>query len=243
MAVIGRNASVAVFAALLATASFATAQETSDTVRPPAETATSKRPRGMAEFGVGVLTLPGAEICVQRVAECAEGDTSLELTVWQVFRLTPRFGVGAGIGLALTPTTDPPRNDPVGLPREHERRYFNLGTGVRWYPHVSDKFELYLGLQGGLVVVSDEFLTKKGQSDRPAPAGGAQIRTEGWELGGALGIAYVLGPSFSLGAQLRYGEWFLPKKPKTDILGDEASLTGPNEVLSLGINVAYRVTL
>lgn len=237
-------AGVAAAMSLLALSTVAAAQTRADDAKRPSVPArTEERPQGMAEFGVGLLTLPGAEICVQRVAECAEGDTSLELTAWQLFRITSRFAVGAGIGLALTPTTDPPRNDPVGLPREHERRYFSLGPGVRWYPHVGERFEFYLGVQGGLVVVSDEFIPKKGQRDQPSPSSGAQIRTEGWELGAAVGVAYVFNPSFSIGGHLRYGEWFLPRTPKTDIFLDEASLTGPNEVFSIGFNVSYRVAL
>ncbi|MEZ4371718.1 MAG: hypothetical protein R3B07_12870 [Polyangiaceae bacterium] len=38
------------------------------------------RPHGAAEAGVGLLTLPGAEVCVDVTQGCETGDTSLSST-------------------------------------------------------------------------------------------------------------------------------------------------------------------
>src|SRR5687767_6950883 len=64
------------------------------------------RPTGIAEVGVGWLTLPGADVCIERRTGCSKGDTSLALDLWQLYRQSRRFAGGAGIMLALIPTTD-----------------------------------------------------------------------------------------------------------------------------------------
>jgi hypothetical protein len=58
-----------------------------------------------------------------------------------------------------------------------------------------------------------------------------------------LGGAYELSRHWSLGASLRFGNWFLPEQPASDALQDKASVTGRNSVFSLGLNVAYRIDL
>ena len=80
------------------------------------------RPSGIAEAGVGWLTLPGAEVCIDRKTGCSQGDTSLALDLWQLYRQSRRFAFGAGILLALIPTTDAPKQDPQGVQRDHSRR-------------------------------------------------------------------------------------------------------------------------
>lgn len=204
-----------------------------------------ERLSGMAEFGLGWLLLPGANVCVEpSVAGCSQGDSSLSLEAWQLFRVRRSFAAGAGMVLGLTPTTDAPREDPPGVSRDHARRYFTIEATARYYPITTDTLEGWAGLTGGLVVVSDRFESTEGQSQYEliGPRG-VTIRTEGFTVGLAVGAAYLLGSHWSLGASLRYGSWFLPETPAKSPFGDEASLRGQNNVLSAGLSVAYRVPL
>jgi hypothetical protein len=200
------------------------------------------RPTGMAEAGFGWLTLPGADVCSQ--TGCTSGDTSFELDAWQLYRQNLRLAFGAGLLLGLIPTTDAPRRDPEGIERDHSRRYLTLEGMLRYYPYVGEKFELWLGLTGGLVVLSDRFVVVDDQADKPliGPPG-VTIRTEGGTLGLAVGGAYELSQHWSIGGSLRAGYWFLPTTPATDALQDSASVSGRNFVSSLGFNVAYRIPL
>ena len=208
------------------------------------------RPVGMAEFGVGWLTLPGAEVC-GGPSSCTQGDTSLELEAWQLYRANLRFAFGAGVTLGLIPTTDAPRSapEPVAgedpIERDHSRGYLTIEGIVRYYPFVGENWEAWGGLTGGFVVVSDTFATPAGKYEDKALVGrrGITIRTEGYTIGLAAGAAYSLAANWSLGGTLRYGNWFLPSDPESDALGDQASLKGRNTMFAFGINIAYRVAL
>jgi hypothetical protein len=200
------------------------------------------RPTGMAEAGFGWLTLPGADVCSQ--AGCKAGDTSFELDAWQLYRQNLRLAFGAGLLLGLIPTTDAPRRDPEGIQRDHSRKYLTLEGMLRYYPYVGESFELWVGLTGGLVVVSERFKVIDDYDDKPLVGPpGVTIRTEGGTLGLAVGGAYELSQNWSVGGSLRVGNWFLPSTPATDPLQDKASVTGRNFVSSLGFNVAYRIAL
>jgi hypothetical protein len=203
------------------------------------------RPSGIAEAGVGWLTLPGAEVCIDRKTGCSQGDTSLALDLWQLYRQSRRFAFGAGILLALIPTTDAPKQDPQGVQRDHSRRYFTVEGMLRYYPYVGETVEWWVGGTGGLVVVSDRFVVKEDQEDDRALLGprGVTVRTEGGTIGIAGGPVLSLAPHWSLGLTLRYGHWFLPDEPAHDPLGSQASLTGRNTMFSAGVAVAFRTEL
>jgi hypothetical protein len=215
--------------------------ETAHPAGPPGE----ERLMGMAEFGLGWIVLPGAEVCVERTqAGCSRGDSSLELEAWQLFRVKGVFAVGAGITLGLTPTTDAPRQDPEGIERDHSRRYFTVEGTVRYYPYREETLEAWVGLTSGLVVVSDRFEATNGDQEiQLVGPQGVTIRTEGYTIGLAVGAAYVFAPNWAVGGAFRYGNWFLPAEPARDPLGDEASLVGRISVFGLGANIAYRVPL
>ena len=200
------------------------------------------RPTGIAEAGFGWLTLPGAKVCGAQGA-CKDGDTSFELDAWQLYRQNLRLASGAGLLLGLIPTTNAPANDPVGIERNHSRKYLTLEGTLRYYPYVAEKSEYWVGLTGGLVVLSDRFQVV-GVEDKPliGPSG-VTIRTEGATVGIALGGAYELSQHWSVGGSFRFGNWFLPSTPARDTLDDKASVTGRNSVFSLGLNVAYRIGL
>lgn len=200
---------------------------------------------GMVEVALGWLLLPGANVCVEpSVAGCSSGDSSLDIEAWQLFRVRRTFAAGAGIVLGLTPTTDAPRQDPPGVSRDHARRYFTVESTARYYAVTAKTFEAWVGLTAGLVVVSDRFESTEGQSDKALVGPrGVTIRTEGLTVGLAVGGAYLLSQNWAVGANVRYGSWFLPKKPAESPFGDEASLRGQNNVLSAALTLTYRVPL
>lgn len=200
------------------------------------------RPTGIAEFGFGWLTLPGAAICVQPFARCSEGDTSFLVDAWLLYRSHKRLAFGAGIMLGLIPTNNPPQ--PEGREREHSRQYFTVEGTLRYYPYVGQNWEWWVGVTGGLVVVSDRYVVEAQVPDRAllGPRG-VTIRTEGGSLGLAGGPVIALTQNWTLGVVLRYGHWFVPKEPAVDPFGSSASLTGANTVVSIGLNIAFRTVL
>jgi hypothetical protein len=213
--------------------------------------ASQDRPVGMAEFNIGALTLPGAEICGATTdgaePECTRGDASFEIEAWPLYRPTVRYAFGAGIMLGLIPTTIPAQqstNDQTVV-RDHSRSYLTAEGIGRYYLYVGESTELWAGVTAGLVVLSDRFVVESGVLADRALVGrqGVTIRTEGGAVGIAVGGAYGLAQNWSLGAVLRYGQWFLPNTPAEDPLGSQASLVGRNSYLTLGVGVTYRSVL
>ncbi len=215
--------------------------------------ASQDRPIGMAEFGMGVLTLPGAEVCSTREgsttasSNCTTGDTSFEVEAWPLYRPSVRYALGAGIMLGLIPTTIPPQDeDPnQNIERDHSRSYLTVEGVGRYYLYVGEAMEFWVGVTGGLVVVSDRFVVENGVLADRALVGqkGVTIRTEGGTVGLAAGGAFAFAQNWSLGVMLRYGQWFLPSTPAKDPLGSEASLTGRNSYGTLGVAINYRSLL
>jgi len=206
----------------------------------------SERPIGALELGIGWLTLPAAEVCVERDgAGCQRGDSSFALEAWQLFRLSQSFALGAGILLGLTPVADAPRRDPEGIERDHTRRYFTAETAARYYPYVGDSLEAWVGANGGLVVVSDRFTVATRLDDDRALVGsrGVTIRTEGVTLGLGGGVDYEFARNWLVGGSLRFAGWILPSEPETNSFGDEASLVGFNAAMMVSATVAYRLPL
>ena len=203
------------------------------------------RPHGMIEGGAGILTLPGAEVCVERSTGCKEGDLVFAPETWQLFRPNTDFALGAGIVLGLIPTAHPPHEDPEGIERDQTRSYLTFEGTARYYPVVLQKIEWWIGITGGMVVVQDNFQVVTERVDDRALLGprGVTIRTEGGSIGFATGVAYELATHWSATGTIRYSEWFLPTIPERDSFGDEASLTGKNEVISLAFGLAYRLAL
>jgi hypothetical protein len=209
------------------------------------------RPMGMAEFGIGALTLPGAEICGASMdgtgQECTQGDASFSVEAWPLYRPSVRYAFGAGIMLGLIPTTIPPQQQPTDqtIERDHSRSYFTVEGMGRYYLYVGEKTEFWAGVTGGLVVLSDRFVVESGVLADRALVGpqGVTIRTEGGAVGIAVGGAFALAEHWSFGAMLRYGQWFLPETPAQDPLYSQASLVGRNSYITLGVGVAYRSVL
>lgn len=201
---------------------------------------------GMAELGVGLLTLPAADVCTDRstASGCKKGDSSLMLEGWQLIRTSRRFTAGAGLTLGIRPTTDEPINQAPGIERAHRRGYLAIEGLGRYYPYTSPTWEFWLGATTGLVVLSDTYSSTEGQ---PAQAlvgpRGVTTRTEGFTLGLALGVDRPIVGSWTMGASFRYGFWMLPDIAAKTPFGDEASLTGRNSMFLIGLNIGYRVNL
>ncbi len=248
---VGSLARSALCAALVcgATPALAEPEDSSNGVNPSPERLRSgfaalDRPHGMIEGGAGILTLPGAEVCVERSTGCKQGDLSFAPETWQLYRGNTSFAFGAGIVLGLIPTAHPPHEDPAGIERDQTRSYLTFEGTARYYPVVLQKIEWWIGITGGMVVVNDNFQVVAERDDRAllGPRG-VTIRTEGGSIGFATGLAYELTSHWSFTGTARYSEWFLPTEPAHDSFGDEASLKGPNEVLSVAFGLAYRLAL
>jgi hypothetical protein len=209
----------------------------------PYERDESQTTHGMAEFGVGLLSLPGATVCVAEVVGCSKGDSSLAVSAWQLFRRGP-FAAGAGVMLGLTSSTDAPRNDPEEIPRDHTRKYFSVEITARYYLPLTERLDGWAGVTSGLGVVNDTFQSQKGLSERALVGPrGVTILTEGFTLGVGAGVAYAIAQNWRFGGGMRVSRWFLPEEAQKDPLGDEASLKGGVTTVDLGITLAYRSRL
>jgi hypothetical protein len=205
--------------------------------------AAMSRPVGIAEGNVSLLTLPGAEVCVERSAGCKKGDLVFALEGWEIYRWSPEWAFGAGVMLGLLPTAHP-RQPPEAIPRDHTRSYLTFEGMLRYYPYVGERVEAWVGVVGGLVVVNDRFQVDDGDDDRALlGTRGVTVRTEGGSIGLGTGLAYELTDHWSLLGSLRFSQWFLSWTPARDPLGSEASLSGRNNAFTLSLGVAYRVAL
>ncbi|HEX4335109.1 MAG TPA: hypothetical protein VH062_04300 [Polyangiaceae bacterium] len=198
---------------------------------------------GMAEFGIGYFTLPGARVCIESQAGCGKGDSSLALSAWPMFR-RGNFAAGAGAMLGITSSTDAPNNDPPDVPRDHSRRYLSIEVTARYFIPIREHFEAFVGITTGLGVVNDIFQVQKGLSEY-AMVGprSAVLLTEGFTIGGAIGLHYELGEHWVAGAWGRYSNWFLPETPLRGPFGDEASLRGRITAIDMSLTMAYRSRL
>lgn len=204
-----------------------------------------QRPTGIAELGVSLLSLPGATVCVEPISGCNTGDYSPVLEAWQLYAPLRHLAFGAGFTLGLTSTANPPRRDPAGFEREHDRRYFSLEVTARTTLLDAEPLTLWIGGTTGLAVVSDSFSSKRIGGDDPALVGprADTIRTEGFALSLALGVDYALTSRWRVGGFLRPGSWFFSADPDTNRVGDQGSLRGRVSVLSFGATVGYAVPL
>jgi hypothetical protein len=198
---------------------------------------------GMAEFGVGYFTLPGAQVCIERAAGCSRGDSSLALSAWPMFR-RGNFAAGAGAMLGITSSTQAPNNDPPDVPRDHSRRYLSIEVTGRYFIPIREHLEAFVGITTGLGVVNDIFQVQKGLGEY-AMVGprSAVLLTEGFTLGAAAGIHYEIAEHWIIGGWARYSNWFLPETPLRGPFGDEASLKGRITAVDVTLTMAYRSRL
>jgi hypothetical protein len=199
------------------------------------------RPYTVAQLGVGLLTLPAADVCLAGRA-CTKGDNSIELDFWQLYRANRWFAVGAGASVAIVPVTD---NPPSPVPRTHARSYFLVEATTRYYFVRADTFEAWVGLTAGGVIVSDRYGIEREEMSTAAIIGprATTVRTEGGAIGALLGASWSFAPNWALGITARYMQWFLPHQAATTVFYDRASLTGEQSALNVGIACSYRIAL
>lgn len=203
----------------------------------------SKATTGIAEMGVGLFTLPGAAICVEKALGCSKGDTSLSLSGWPLFR-RGHWALGAGIMLGVISSADAPRNDPPDVPRSHTRTYYSFEVAGRYYVPFSEVLEGWIGVTSGLGVVNDTFKSERGMTETALVGPrGVTILTEGFAIGAGTGIAYAFAEHWRVGGGVRLESWFLPSTAERDPLGDEASLRGRVTAMELALTVGYRSRL
>lgn len=212
-----------------------------DEIRAEREEATVTK--GMAEVGVGYLTLPGAQVCIERQVGCAKGDSSFVISAWPMFR-RGNFGAGAGVGVGITSSTYAPYNNPPDIPRDHSRRYFSLEATGRYFIPIGPGFDGFVGITTGLIVVNDFFQVQQGLSPY-AMVGprAAEILTEGFTIGATAGLHYQVAEHWIIGAWGRYSNWFLPGTPVRDPFGDEASLQGRISAIDVTLTAAFKSRL
>jgi hypothetical protein len=201
------------------------------------------RPYTLAQLGLGVLTLPGADVCLKS-RPCTKGDTSIEVDFWQMYRANRSFAIGAGGTVALVPTTDNPPSE-AGIDRSHTRSYFLVEGQGRYYAVATPVFEAWVGATAGIVVVSDRYSIEDPNKRLWALIGplSTNVSTEGGAVGGLLGIEWSFAPNWAAGLSARYLRLFLPHVPATTVFLDRATLTDQQSVIQLGISCSYRIAL
>jgi len=204
------------------------------------------RPYTVAQLGVGVLSLPAADVCL-RQQPCTKGDNSIEADFWQLYRANRYFAIGAGASVALKPVTDnPPSELGSDGSRTHTRSYFLVEGQGRYYAVRAETFEAWVGMTAGLVIVSDRYaIDQPNDSTMPAIIGprASTVRTEGGAFGGLIGASWSFAPNWALGVSARYMQWFLPHEAATTVFLDRATLTDQQAALNFGISCSYRIAL
>jgi hypothetical protein len=207
------------------------------------------RAHTLAQLGLGLITLPAADVCLTP-EQCTKGDTSLEVSFWQMYRANRYFAIGAGTSLALNPTVDNPPSD-TAIKRNHTRGYFSVEAQGRYYALRMDLIELWLGITAGGVIISDRYAVAEddhaitSSASQPAIIGprSTTVRTEGLTVGGVMGAQWTIAPNWAIGAAFRYARWFVPDTPAKSAFLDSATLTGQQSVLYLGLLCSYRIVL
>jgi hypothetical protein len=201
------------------------------------------RPYTMAQLGLGLLSLPAADVCLKS-RPCTKGDTSVEADFWQLYRANRAFAVGAGATVAIKPTTDSPPSE-AGIDRSHTRSYFLVEAQGRYYAIESPAFEAWMGATAGIVVVSDRYSIDDPDKRIWALIGprASTVSTEGATVGALLGAEWSFAPNWAAGLSARYLRWFLPSEPATTVFLDRATLTDQQNVVQIGISCSYRIAL
>lgn len=231
-------------AALLLLAAPAAADESSAARRATAARERD-RPYTTAEVSAGFLALPAAEVCLQSLTDCAQGEFSLAVGIHNIYRIHS-FGIGAGIEWATTVRNDAAQGAPL-LHRDHSRRYFLVEAMGRYYFVSLKAWEFWGGVAIGGVVVNDSWSV---DADRTPYADtafvgprAATVGTEGLTVGAGLGAEWSFSRNWLLGAKLRYSNWIFPSTRKMSPTGDVASLSGRVDMFDVGLVIAYRISL
>jgi len=201
------------------------------------------RPHTLAQLGLGLLTLPAADVCLKS-RPCTKGDSSIEVDFWQMYRANRSFAVGAGATVALKPTTDSPPSE-AGIDRSHTRSYFLVEGQGRYYAIATPSFEAWVGATVGIVIVSDRYSIDDPNKRTWALIGPrfSMVSSEGASVGAVVGTEWSFAPNWAAGFQARYLQWFLPHEPATTVFLDRATLTDQQNAIQVGISCSYRIAL
>jgi hypothetical protein len=212
---------------------------------------TSERPHTVAELEAGVIALPNAPISTSQrggntpiIGTIGKGDATVQTGLHLLYRGDPRWAIGGGFMFAPRPTSDTQYGGFSGLERTHARTYLTLGAEGSYYPIRLRKFEAFVGLTIGGVVVADRFSTDSGPAV-PSILGTPDVtlRTEGYAAGLQVGATWIFADRWIAGAAFRGDIWLLPESPQCSAIGDCTTLTGPIDVFELGLSLGYRLPL
>jgi hypothetical protein len=210
-------------------------------------------PHTVAEFEAGALVLPTAPIsAAQRGGNLllpftiGKGDATIMTGLHLLFRGGPEWAVGAGALFAPHPTSDTGYGlgGATNLPRTHSRSYLYIGGEGRYLPLHTRYAEAWIGATAGGIVIADRFDNNAAPAV-PSILGIPEVTepTQGYALGIELGGNWIVTEHIVVGLTLRADEWFLPKTPQCDALGDCATLTGSVNAFEGGLTLAYRLAL
>ncbi len=202
------------------------------------------RPHAQVEIGVGALSLPYKQLCLPTQNKCASADYTLLGSLRYILRWDHRFAAGVNVSIGFRPISDDAsQNSPDGkIERDHSRNYFML-TGVwRYYFVRRQGFEMWAGVAGGLIVISDQYVLRDPGTAIINPRS-TTIATTGPMGAVALGADWALSPSWTLGGWTTQMLWFLPSKYACASTYDCASVSGRAYSLELGINLTYRTKI
>ncbi len=214
-----------------------------------------RTPRGFrrsttVEMELGALVLPNAPISDAHrggsfpLTTLGRGDATAMVGLHFLYRGGIRWAVGASGRFSPLPTVDEDYGAGSGVRRTHERAYVTATLEGRAYLLNQGPLQLFVGAEGGAVVVADRFRSPDGEQV-PAVYGQhvVSIRTEGGTLSLLGGLTYALSDRWVLGATGRSGAWLLPTQPNCGTLGDCATLRTDAAVVELGLTVGFRAPL
>lgn len=201
------------------------------------------RVNDLVEIGVGALTLPSVRLCL--ATSCTSTDLTLLLSFRNLVRFERVWALGAGVAWGFRPvTTDASMRAADGslIERQHTRNYFMVSGMGRRYLVTGDRFQLWLGATGGLVIASDRYASKK-QSESIIGPKATPIRTEGLMAGGGLGASWALSEAFELGGWTTEMLWKFPMDRACAATRECATVSGSLFSFETGIYLTYRVRL
>jgi hypothetical protein len=210
-----------------------------------------ERRHTLAILESGIIVLPNAPVSQSQhggdipiVPPVGQGDATIQIGIHILYRPARDWAFGAHFFFDPRPTADTEYGGLSGLPRTHSRAYFFVGGEVRYIPLHARAIEGWLGAQGGGVIIADRFTTNAGPQV-PAIFGNPEVSlsTEGFFLGGQIGVDWFISERIVAGLVTRYNHWILPEQPKCSPILDCTTLTGGVDSIDFGFTLGYRISL
>ncbi|MCL2823699.1 MAG: hypothetical protein FWD57_06885 [Polyangiaceae bacterium] len=233
-----------VFVAILGS-SFAQAQSSSYSApsRKADEASQMQNPYTVAEFGVGLFTLPTSVFELTRLDTRTRGEAIPYSWVWMLYRVTDDFAIGAGSSLAI-PFSKEITEHTSEIKRSHKRQYLLIDATARYYGLRLPGIDGWIGATLGGAVISDQFRTEAATTGAVilGPSG-VVVRTEGLSAGATAGLSWVFLQNWTVEGSVRVAWWFLPSDRECGMTGDCATLSNGVLMMSAGVGIGYRVWL